>query len=372
MMRDRSLALAVCAGSVVCLMAAQDAKAQAFVLPIGGVAINESGQIVGRNSAGNILYRYDSHYSASGTLYTLGTFSRTAVADAINDAGQVAGDMPVANGQKAFRYDGTPGAGGVLRDLGVILGTNSFGNGINNAGMVVGATNGNNATHAFRYEGTPGAGGTMRSLGSLGGSFTNAKDINDSGQITGTSNISSGQGHAFRFVGNPGAGGVMQDLGSLGGSAWGWAINDSGQVAGYSGRTGGLSEHAFLYTGTPGIDGVMHDLGTLGGSTSRAWDISNSGVVVGSAQTASGVSHAFLYVGTPGAGGRMIDLDVWLDTNYPSIGATRTITTAYGINEQGWVVCGSVLMNVSSLIPAPGSVGVVVLAMWGCARRARR
>ena len=52
-------------------------------------------------------------------------------------------------------------------------GSFSAGYAINNAGQVVGdsSTTGNTANHAFRYTGTPGAGGVMVDLGTLGGAL---------------------------------------------------------------------------------------------------------------------------------------------------------------------------------------------------------
>lgn len=108
--------------------------------------------------------------SATATIiHDLGTLGgRYSGGYAVNDAGQVTGYSPPApnTDQHAFRYDGTPGSGGVMHDLGTLGGSNSSGQAINAAGQVTGASaiTDNSASHAFLYTGTPGAGGTMIDL----------------------------------------------------------------------------------------------------------------------------------------------------------------------------------------------------------------
>jgi probable HAF family extracellular repeat protein len=156
---------------------------------------------------------------------------------------------------------------------------------------------GNFAEHAFRYDGTPGSGGVMRDLGTLGGTNSKGYGVNDAGQVAGHS-LSTGNTayHAFRYDGTPGSGGVMRDLGTLGGtSSFGSGINDAGQVVGTSDVAGNAAMHAFLYTGTPGAGGQMIDLDdwldtniptegakwTLAGPGASPSDISNTGWITG-------------------------------------------------------------------------------------------
>src|SRR5436190_1153250 len=73
-------------------------------------------------------------------IYNLGTLGGSISSGyAINDAGQIAGSSTVTGSTPyhAFRYDGTPGSGGVMRDLGTLAGgTDSESRGVNNAGQV--------------------------------------------------------------------------------------------------------------------------------------------------------------------------------------------------------------------------------------------
>jgi probable HAF family extracellular repeat protein len=152
---------------------------------------------------------------------------------------------------------------------------------------------GNTARHAFRYDGTPGAGGIMRDLGTLGGTNSLGWGVNDAGQVAGYSDVTGdATTHAFRYDGTPGSGGVLRDLGTLGGTtSKGYGINDAGQVAGSSWLTGDTTFHAILYTGTPGAGGQMIDLDVWLDANNpvegakwildEAFDISDSGWVTG-------------------------------------------------------------------------------------------
>jgi len=317
-----------------------------------GNAVNDAGQVAGTFAAR--AFRYDFTPGGGGVMYDLtqGAFDESS-GYGINNAGQVAGEGFSYSGgiYFAFRYIGTPGIDGVRHDLGSL---NAFGGGaiaygINNAGQVTGRTNITGSTfppafHAFLYDGIPGADGRMHDLGTLGGTSSYGRSINAAGQVSGYSQITGNTAeHAFRYDGMPGSGGVMRDLGTLGGSnSYGSGINDAGQVVGNSQLTGDTARHAFLFTGTPGAGGVMHDLGTLGGTGSGASAVNDAGQVVGASQiTGDTASHAFLYTGTPGAGGQMIDLDDWLDANIPTEGAKWTLAGEGGgasdISNTGWI-----------------------------------
>ncbi len=272
---------------------------------------------------------------ATGTLGSRGL--------SINDSAQVAVTSYELLGQgTASRYDGIPGSGGVLRNLGALPGDqHGFANAINAHGQVAGTSQQSGTTspaRAFRYDGTPGSGGIMHNLGTLGGNYSEAFGINDFGQVTGTAATdpngpNPGQ-FAFLYTGTPGAGGMMHNLGALGGSnSTAAAINNTGQVAGsYEIAAGGIS-HAFRYDGPAGF-GIMRDLEPAADfSSSSAADINAGGQVVGSMATADGsISRGFVYSGTPGVNGVIRELD-------PLPGAT--LSFALAITDSGYVLGGS-------------------------------
>jgi probable HAF family extracellular repeat protein len=102
-----------------------------------------------------------------------------------------------------------------MRDLGTLGGSDSYGYDVNDSGQVAGYSglSGDQFAHAFRYDGAPGAGGLMRDLGTLGGAESFGYAINDAGQVAGWSElIDNTTLHAFLYTGTPGAGGQMIDL----------------------------------------------------------------------------------------------------------------------------------------------------------------
>jgi probable HAF family extracellular repeat protein len=311
----------------------------------GGSGINASGQVVGYSSVGSTdshAFRYDGIPGAGGLMRDLGLLPGSASSSAsdVNASGQVAGSTHLSGGvtYHAFRYDGTPGVDGVMRDLGTFGGSYSGATGINASGQVAGYAYlaGNSIRRAFRYDGTPGIDGVMHNLGTLGGTISHGSAINDAGQVVGVSDINGGDRRAFRYDGTPGVDGLMRDLGILpgGNESQGNNINASGQVTGVANTTTGVF-HAFRYVGTPGVDGVMQYLGSAGGPNrySGGFDIHDTGIVVGYSQLASGASCAILW----NADGSIVNLDAWLDSVNPTIGLPWTLAEAWGINGGGLI-----------------------------------
>jgi probable HAF family extracellular repeat protein len=281
-----------------------------------GLALNSSGLVAG--ISGNQVF-----ITNGTTMIDLGPTNGSAKnVVAVNDDGQVAGTLTLANGNiAAFITIGTQ-----TRSLGTLGGANSYAADMNASGQVTGqaylATPG--VAHAFITNGT-----AMIDLGALPeNTFSAGTAINQQGQVTGYANTNGANGAA----GNPHAfiatTAGMTDLGTLGGlTSEGLAINASGQVTGKADTA--TATHAFLT-----VNGTMTDLGSLGGTFSEGLAVNSKGEVVGLSYTANGGEHAFLY-----AQGKMHDLNAALTTEQA---ASFTLTQAVGINDNGQIVANGI------------------------------
>lgn len=295
----------------------------------------------------------------------------------VNNAGQVAGhrqqfssDTPVA-----FRYDGTPGAGGQLRLIGSVP---SFAHGINNAGSVVGSITWNSVNHAFRYDGAPFEEGTLQDLGTLGGLRSTAYGINDLGQVVGYSLTANGSTRAFLYEGEVGHAGTMYDLGVPSpeySSSSASAINSSGVIVGTADHTSSQNSIPFRYEGRPGAGGQMRVMESFGYSAGVA-AINEAGFAVGTIHmpNPSGISGSTLWR----TDGTAINLDAWLDAIDPIEGAHWSLRTLRDISESSLVTgygmrdgrYSAFALDVSSLVPEPATLFVLPLMLLAF-RRAR-
>lgn len=280
--------------------------------------INNLGVVVGRSGStfiatetrAVIWYPDDRKLSRIDTLVP----NQYSSADAINDSGEVAGNLNTDTSVIPFVWSAKTG----FATLPLPRGDNGgqvFG--INKNGHVAGYSSGRGGARAFVW-----AERNAYDIGVLpGGRDSTAMDINDSGLVTGSSSSSAGK-RAFIWSKTEG----LVSLGTLPGdtSSEALAINNKGAVAGYSDGPRGM--RAFVWTRATG----MVDLGVLpGGQSSQAFDINDSGVVVGISATLNEGDRAFVW--TPAGG--MKDLNV-IVAEHPA----AVFVEAQSINNKGQII----------------------------------
>jgi probable HAF family extracellular repeat protein len=242
------------------------------------MGLNNTGQVVGY--AGKSAVYYDTR-GLQGFVYRGGVLQavggKNSSANGINDSGQIVGSFAVNGYAHPFLASNS-----TVKDLyRSIVGSGqtswspdlAIAHAINNSGQIAGETlTGYGDQTAWVY-------GNSSIHSMTGADNSAALAINNKGMTAGFSGSVS-YGHGFRAAGS-----VPQDLGVIGGifgSSTGYALNDAGLVAGVSDRMdadyNNLPRHAFLYVG-----GVMRDLGALPGpGDSAAHGLNNQGIVVGS------------------------------------------------------------------------------------------
>jgi probable HAF family extracellular repeat protein len=256
-----------------------------------GRAINRKATIVGiaTNEAGPVAVR-----SRGKTAWSLPSTDLPSVANAINDAGLIAGSL---DNKACVWEDDEPR---LLPDFGSGF---AAGYGINSDGLVVGsADKGARNGVALRW--------TSRKaveLPSLGGPANRAIAVNADGVVVGFSAVDDAGDitHAARWVDDK-----IEDLGTLGGDvSQATAVNRHGVIVGSSTREDGFSgvDHAFRW-----LDGSMSMLGRLGRvkvsgrsgkvnlDRSIALGLNDQGEICGSSISASEndpVSVATLWIG---------------------------------------------------------------------------
>jgi probable HAF family extracellular repeat protein len=277
-------------------------------------------------------------------------------AHAINNAGQVVGYFLYNNiDLHAFRFDGTPGSGGVMHDLGTLGGSLSVGHAINDAGQVVGQSRmtGDAPVHAFRYTGTPGAGGVMVDLGTLGGISSRAFGINEAGFVVGDAFRAADAGDgSWATLWRNDAGNTAVDL-----DAWLDAINPT--LGAYWGLTEARAiNNDGLITGTGYYDDGPG--GLTDGSRAFVLDASNLVSAIPGDFNNNGTVDAADYIVWRKTDGTQNGYNTWranFGTVSPGIGATS------GAGATG---------SANAAVPEPGSLLLMAIAAACFAQRARR
>jgi chitinase len=316
-----------------------------------GVAINDSGQVVGNTYTVSCCegpIPFDSFLYSNGQMIDLTSLGVPGAVFGINDAGAIAGGYYRSETPASFLF-----SNGQLTNLPL---SSSWAYGINNAGQVVGTydSGSSGASHVFIY-----SNGQITDLGMAGGSRA---AINDEGQVVSGSYLYTN--------------GQIVNLGTLTGyrSTVASGINNLGQVTGWACPGGVLATcedsvdllhimragEAFLYS-----NGHMIDLGTLGGSFSVGMAVNDAGQVVGWSTTSTGAMHAFLY-----SDGKMMDLN---DLIAPGTAPSYALGEADAINNEGQIVAGGYLLTpMATSVPEPGTLILFSLALTGLVIRSGR
>ena len=261
---------------------------------------------------------------SGGTMADLGTESGAdySVANAVNDAGQVAGSAQRSNG--SYAYPVRWSVAGALQDLGgPITNRLGVGNAIDPSGRVAGGqrpADSEDGPLAIVYD----TAGNPTELGTSTQTLYAATGINARGQVVGSP----------AFVWQNGSLTLLPVLpGGQGGAANG--INAAGTIVGTVSRTGPLG----------GLDAavwqnnVLTDLGTLDAiQYNQAEAVNAAGQIVGTADPECQPCAApEAWVGQPG--GALTKLDTLIPA-----GSGWTLQRANGINDRGQIV-GSGLHN---------------------------
>lgn len=185
-------------------------------------SINNSGTVAGWAHPASSNRRRPFVWTSAGMVDPDGS-SYYGEAAGINGAGNAVGFAWILGGHNRAKI--WPAAGGVV-DLGAPGGSQSVGRAVNDLGEVAGDiiyTIGGQAK-AFRY-----SGGLMADLGTLGGATSRGQRINDNGMVVGYSTDANGLSRPFAWTPSMG----MVDIGLLGYPAYHTGLNNQDLAVGY-------------------------------------------------------------------------------------------------------------------------------------------
>lgn len=262
---------------------------------------------------------------------------------AINNSGEVVGAGNPGNSQTVQAFIWQPAGG--LEWLSSLGGGLSAASGINDSNAVVGLSyTAANQRHAFLWTAASGMQDLTPALTSTGGAAALA--INAANQVVGYY-FPNGSRNTLGFLWTQSGG--LQNLGSAGTLAF--AINDSGTVVGQTPIANDY-RHAFSWTEAGGFV----DLGTLGGVESSALSVNSLGWIVGTSLTSNknGLLHGFLW--TPSNGMQSLDTLAHLtskDQQTYSLQVNDSGVVAISTNKGGFLLIPTMTPEiVSSLNPS--------------------
>ncbi|MGV8713465.1 MAG: hypothetical protein ACWA6R_13090, partial [Nitrosomonas sp.] len=238
------------------------------------------------------------HAAPKYTFTDLSSNSSFAIANAINNQGQIAGyqsiqvPLPSIPGSTvstftATLWNGFTGKGTLLAPP--AFDVSSVANDLNDSGQVVGFTSDlSGKTNAVRWEN-----GSTTLIPSINAFYGNPLSLNETGEIAGI----IGPDDSSRFFAYWDRNLTPTLQGHSGGD---YAINDSGHIAGSFEFSPGNFQAGISSNGT------LTAIGTLGASSDTPLDINNQGIVVGNGVTLANNIRAFLYDGETLSALRMI------------------------------------------------------------------
>ncbi len=253
-------------------------------------------------------------WTPDGTVIDILSSTETAShAVWVNDIGQVSGwtasttPDPCSFGTglantKAYLWEF-----GVMRKLGTLGGTDSYGEFINDLGQISGHSQTSNTPNADTgcppFDPFIWQDGKMTDInpGNFGGAQGGTNFLDNRGQAVGFGTL-KGEAAAHPFLWQHGKLEDLSKVGTLGGTeSSAFNVNEFGHVVGISYTTGNAAVHAVLWRGKEFVD-----LSTLSGDDcSEPFRINNRGQIVGTSFSCeTGVEHAFLW-----ERGRMVDLN---------------------------------------------------------------